>query len=105
MKYEQFSELCVAEIMQRWPPTMGVFIDFGMHCVGCPIAVFHTLADAADEHGLSLAELAREVEAAIEGETRAGPARVRRRAAAGGAGLSAAASVARLQPGPHSPRR
>lgn len=105
MKYEQFSELCVAEIMQRWPATIGVFLDFGMHCIGCPIGVFHTLADAADEHGLSLVALATEIEAAIDGETRAGPARVRRRAAAGGVGLSPAASAARPQPAPRFPRR
>lgn len=86
MKYEQFSDLCVSEIMQRWPATIAVFLDLQMHCVGCPIGAFHTLADAAFEHGLSLEELATEIAAAIDGETRAGPERVRHRSAPGGAG-------------------
>lgn len=50
-------DLCVADIMRRWPATIRVFMDSGMKCVGCPIAPFHTLADAALEHGLSLAGL------------------------------------------------
>jgi hybrid cluster-associated redox disulfide protein len=86
MKYEKFSDLCVAEIMHRWPSTIGVFIDLHMHCIGCPIGTFHTLADAAEEHGLVLDDLAAEVSAAIDGETRAGPERVRRRSAEAGGG-------------------
>ena len=30
MRYEAFSDLCVAEIMNRWPATIAVFIDFNM---------------------------------------------------------------------------
>jgi hybrid cluster-associated redox disulfide protein len=104
MKYEKFSDLCVAEIMQHWPSTIGVFIDLNMHCIGCPIGSFHTLADAADEHGLLLDALAAEVSAAIDGETRAGPERVRRRSAAGDAGPSPAASAGHPPPGPRPPR-
>lgn len=66
MRYEDFSDLHVAEIMSRWPATIGVFIDFKMHCIGCPIGQFHTLADAAEEHVLSLDLLSSEIAAAIE---------------------------------------
>ncbi|RYE85556.1 MAG: DUF1858 domain-containing protein [Hyphomicrobiales bacterium] len=105
MKYEEFSDLCVAEIMQRWPTTIGVFIDLQMHCIGCPIGTFHTLADAAEEHGLTLDELVTEVSAAIDEATRAGPERVRRRSAPAGAGPSPAASGGHPRPDWRLPRR
>jgi len=42
----------VDDIMRRWPATIRVFIDHRMHCVGCPIACFHTVDDACREHGV-----------------------------------------------------
>ncbi len=51
----------VDDIMRRWPATIRVFLDHRMHCVGCPIACFHTVEDACREHGAderrSLADL------------------------------------------------
>lgn len=105
MRYEQFSDLCVSEIMARWPPTIGVFIDYGLHCIGCPIGVFHNLVDAAEEHGVPLEVLEREIEAAIVEATEAGPARARRRSAPTGARPLPAASAARLPPALRVPRR
>jgi hybrid cluster-associated redox disulfide protein len=42
----------VDEIMRRWPATIRVFLDYKMHCVGCPIACFHTVDDACREHSV-----------------------------------------------------
>jgi hybrid cluster-associated redox disulfide protein len=53
MPTTDIAKLSVAEIMSRWPPTIRLFLDRRMHCVGCPIAPFHTVVDAAGEHGLS----------------------------------------------------
>ena len=105
MRYEEFSDLCVGEIMQRWPMTIGVFIDLHMHCIGCPIATLHTLADAADEHGLSLDTLLAEISAAIDEATTEGPARVRRRSAPGDADPSPAAFAGRPPQDRRPPRR
>ena len=84
MQTERFIDLPVSEIMRRWPATIGVFIDLGMHCVGCPIGVFHTLLEAAGEHRIGFETLVAEVSDAIEGKARAGPGRARRRSAATG---------------------
>ncbi len=83
MKYEAVSDLTVAEIMHRWPSTIGVFIDLHLHCIGCPIGIFHTLADAAHEHGMKTEDLFAEVSIAIDGDTRAGPVRPRLRSSSG----------------------
>ena len=40
----------VGEIMNRWPPTIRVFLGHRFHCVGCPIAEIHTVADACRAH-------------------------------------------------------
>ena len=49
------TELTVDDVMRRWPPTIRVFLDFRMHCVGCSIAPFHTIEEACREHGIDLA--------------------------------------------------
>ena len=45
-------DLTCDAVMRRWPATIRTFLDFGMSCVGCPIAGFHTLMDACEEHGI-----------------------------------------------------
>lgn len=42
----------VGDVMRRWPATIRIFIDHGMHCIGCPIAGFHTVDEACREHGV-----------------------------------------------------
>jgi hybrid cluster-associated redox disulfide protein len=44
--------MTVDQVMCRWPATIRVFIDFKMHCVGCPIASFHSVDEAGREHKL-----------------------------------------------------
>lgn len=105
MKYEDISDLCVAEIMQRWPATIGVFIDLQMYCVGCPIGSFHMLVDAAEEHGLGLEGMVAEISAAVDEATRAGPVRVRRQSAPAGVDPSPAVSAGHPLQGWRLPRR
>lgn len=57
-------DLSLAEIMSKWPSTIRVLLDYRVHCVGCPIAPFHTLVDAAEEHSLLLAGLVADIERA-----------------------------------------
>ena len=47
----------IAAIMQRWPRTVPVFLRRRMGCVGCSLAEFDSLADAAQAHALPLAIL------------------------------------------------
>jgi hybrid cluster-associated redox disulfide protein len=77
--------MSVGAIMKRWPRTARVFIDGGFHCVGCPIAGFHRIADAAREHGYPEEVLAAALRLAVDGgAVSSGRARRRRRSAAGG---------------------
>lgn len=47
----RFDDL-VDDVMREAPQTIRVFLEFRMACVGCPIACFHTVDDAAREHGV-----------------------------------------------------
>lgn len=44
-----FNDL-VNDVMNNWPATIRVFLNFRMRCVGCPIGCFHTVEDACREH-------------------------------------------------------
>lgn len=55
----------VDDIMRQWPATIRVFLDFRLGCVGCPIACFHTVEDAALEHRTDLTMLMKALNAAI----------------------------------------
>jgi len=48
------TDMTVDNVMRRWPLTIRVFVDFGMHCVGCPIATFHSVDEACREHRIDL---------------------------------------------------
>ncbi|MCC7206685.1 MAG: DUF1858 domain-containing protein [Anaerolineae bacterium] len=55
-------------LITRHPHIAGILARRGMLCVGCPIARFHTLEDAATLYDLDLAALVGEIEAALSAE-------------------------------------
>ena len=44
----------IAEVLARWPGAARVLVDSGMHCVGCAIAPFETVAEACAIYGVSV---------------------------------------------------
>ncbi len=42
----------LSEAMQRFPETIEVFVQYGLHCVGCGVAPFETVEIAAATHGI-----------------------------------------------------
>lgn len=61
-------DMSMDEIMREWPATIRVILGHGMLCVGCPIAAFQTVADAAREHDIPEARLLQDLRAVIEQE-------------------------------------
>ncbi|WP_082525294.1 MULTISPECIES: DUF1858 domain-containing protein [unclassified Mesorhizobium] len=66
-------DMTMDQIMRRWPLTIRVVIRSGMLCVGCPIASFHGVADAAREHGLDEDLLRSDLETAASSGSSASP--------------------------------
>lgn len=58
----------VDDVMRRWPMTIRVFLNHRMHCVGCPITCFHTVADACREHGVDQEQFLAELSAIVRKE-------------------------------------
>lgn len=54
-------DMTVDEIMRRWPATIRVMIRNRMLCIGCPIGIFHTVADACDAHQVDLESFSEEL--------------------------------------------
>lgn len=58
-------DMCMDDIMRKWPATIAVLIRHGMLCVGCPIAIYHTVTEACEEHGVNEDVFLRELLTAI----------------------------------------
>ena len=67
MSSARLDGMVVAEVMERWPASVGVFNRRRMACPGCVMAPFMTVAEAATSYGLSPAELAADLVDAMEG--------------------------------------
>ncbi|OBQ71205.1 DUF1858 domain-containing protein [Mesorhizobium erdmanii] len=56
------------EIMRMSPAAIRIVLRHGMLCVGCPIASFHTISDAAREHDLNEQQLNQDLQDALVGK-------------------------------------
>jgi hybrid cluster-associated redox disulfide protein len=56
----------IDEVVQCWPATVRVFVRRRMHCVGCDVARFETVADACRIYGQPLEAVLAELRAADE---------------------------------------
>ena len=59
----------VAALLIREPGAARVLLSHGMHCVGCAIAPFETLAEACLIYGVPLARLLEDLRGAGRTET------------------------------------
>ena len=59
------ADLTIADVLERWPQTVPVFLRYRLACVGCPIAPFEQLADIASNYNLALDPLLAALQLAI----------------------------------------
>jgi len=50
-------DMNLADILFKWPDTAEVFLDYGLHCVGCMAAGFDTIEIGAKVHNLTDEEI------------------------------------------------
>ena len=50
-------DMTISEVLGVCPDIAPVFMNFGMHCLGCPISRGETVEQAAAAHGIDLAEM------------------------------------------------
>ena len=42
----------IGEIVNQYPESIGILLEAGMHCLGCPASQAESLKDACAGHGL-----------------------------------------------------
>jgi len=60
-------DLFMDEIMERWPATIKLFLEYRMACVGCSMSSFDTLGDALQAHDLPQEVVLRALNAGVKG--------------------------------------
>ncbi|MDA0710908.1 MAG: DUF1858 domain-containing protein [bacterium] len=59
-------ECLVADLLDQWPETVGVFFKRRMGCVGCSMAPFETLSEAAKIYNLCSTHFLDDLQASIK---------------------------------------
>ncbi len=59
-------EMSINEVAKLYPKSTFVFMDYGLHCIGCPMATSETIEEAAKLHQLDLDKLLSDLNKAIE---------------------------------------
>jgi len=54
-------EMSISEVVKKYPKTTFVFMDYGLHCIGCPMALDETIEEAAKLHHLDLDKLLNDI--------------------------------------------
>ena len=58
--------MTIKEILTVLPDAAPIFYEYGMHCLGCPVASAEALKDAAVHHGIDVAEMVAKLNAFAE---------------------------------------
>jgi len=57
------------EVLEKYPHLAKIFLKYGLHCIGCPLASMETIKQGCLAHGLSeeqLQKLLEELNAALQ---------------------------------------
>lgn len=49
--------MSIASVIKKYPQTLEVFFEYGLHCVGCVAAEFDTIESGAKVHGINTQHL------------------------------------------------
>ena len=58
-------DMKIAEIVEKHPKTLQVFMQHGLHCVGCAAGRFESLEQGAGAHGIDIDKLVKDLNKAI----------------------------------------
>ena len=58
--------MSIIDVVQKYPQTAEVFMNFGMGCLGCIAARFENIEQGAMAHGINADELVADLNKAVE---------------------------------------
>jgi len=59
-------DMTFQQVLQKYPETARVFLERGMHCIGCMAASFESIEQGATAHGMDVDELMKDLNKAVE---------------------------------------
>ncbi|MDD4877436.1 MAG: DUF1858 domain-containing protein [Candidatus Nanoarchaeia archaeon] len=62
----------IGDVVQKYPDTVEVFGNHGLHCIGCAIASFESVEQGANAHGIDVNALLKDLNAAAKKKKTAG---------------------------------
>jgi hybrid cluster-associated redox disulfide protein len=67
-------EMPIAEVVQKYPQTIEVFLSHGLFCLGCAASMFENIEQGALAHGIEVDPLMTDLNLAVEQQTPQGQA-------------------------------
>ncbi|MBE6852103.1 MAG: DUF1858 domain-containing protein [Ruminococcus sp.] len=61
MDFKVTKQMIIGDILDKCPQTAPLFMDMGMHCLGCPSARGESLEDACSVHGVDADEFEKKI--------------------------------------------
>jgi len=61
-------EMIIGDVVQKYEYLVPVFLENGLHCIGCPIASQESIKDGCMAHGIDSKELVEKLNKALETE-------------------------------------
>lgn len=58
-------EMTVGQVLRNHPQTVQIFLELGMHCLGCPSSSMESIEGAALTHGKKPDELVEQLNQAL----------------------------------------
>jgi len=59
-------DMTIAEVLRLDEGTAPIFMQFGMHCLGCPVSTGESIKDASVVHGINADELVKALNEYLE---------------------------------------
>jgi hybrid cluster-associated redox disulfide protein len=58
-------DMIIGDVIRAFPQTMVVFMEMGIHCVGCYVANFESIEEGVSRHGIDPALVVKKLNDAI----------------------------------------
>jgi len=66
MAYTITKDTIIGDILDNAPETAPIFLEMGMHCLGCPSARSESVADACAVHGVDADDIVNKLNASVK---------------------------------------
>lgn len=54
-------KMLIGDIIKKYPASVQIMLEHGLHCVGCHVATWETLEQGSSSHGIDADKLVKEL--------------------------------------------